>query len=83
MNGDAYAGRLNGERPLSLTELEGARERPSGSDPSAETDRSFLSSSAACSPEDFSALEVFGRRKEINFGSTETMSPGARRVFAF
>jgi hypothetical protein len=77
MNGEAHAGRLNGVRPFELA--------PSSSveDASTESVGSFLSPSAAGSSEDISAFSAFGWRKEMDLGLTETMSPGARRVFAF
>jgi hypothetical protein len=74
MKGDAYGGRLKGVNEDFVGFVGGLDwERPKGS---------VLGSESEGSPSD-SALEDPGSwRKRIAAGSTEIMSPGARRVLA-
>ena len=93
-NGDAYGGRLKGVRPVSEDDDEPDLENRevegtvlgSGFDPEASpTAASLVASVLASSASSASSSTGSGRscKKRIAFGSTEIMSPGARRVLGF
>lgn len=77
MKGDAYGGRLKGvnEDFIDASFVEGLDwERPKGS---------VLGSESEGSPSDSALEDPVSWRKRMAAGSTEIMSPGARRVLAF